>query len=251
MSPSTSRSFNSRTPRGVRLDQLPAYKSGREVSIHAPRVGCDSPPPTAPSASAKFQFTHPAWGATKNSRAPCLKMSCFNSRTPRGVRPGTRGLPFTARFCVSIHAPRVGCDSEPPPNSPRPSKVSIHAPRVGCDIQIRLRRLRHIRVSIHAPRVGCDTNSNSRNVLREMFQFTHPAWGATRLRNHILANPQRFNSRTPRGVRLIVAALQDKKLSFNSRTPRGVRPSTTRPHASAKSFQFTHPAWGATNWPLA
>ena len=34
------------------------------VSIHAPRVGCDSLPRVDPQRVRKFQFTHPVWGAT-------------------------------------------------------------------------------------------------------------------------------------------------------------------------------------------
>ena len=56
-------SFNSRTPGGVRLgandDAIALYN----VSIHAPREGCDQQDRTA-------------------TRAP----RCFNSRTPGGVR---------------------------------------------------------------------------------------------------------------------------------------------------------------------
>ena len=34
------------------------------VSIHAPRVGCDSSTVSGCVASSSFQFTHPVWGAT-------------------------------------------------------------------------------------------------------------------------------------------------------------------------------------------
>ena len=62
--PSTSRSFNSRTPRGVRRALHIRTWWLRPVSIHAPRVGCDS----------------------KRSKPSPKYARCFNSRTPRGVR---------------------------------------------------------------------------------------------------------------------------------------------------------------------
>ena len=56
---------------------------------------------------------------------------------------------------VSIHAPRVGCDSVAVHSYRGRNQVSIHAPRVGCDLLIRRECYRWY-VSIHAPRVGCD-----------------------------------------------------------------------------------------------
>ena len=39
-----------------------------------------------------------------------------------------------ARFLVSIHAPREGCDAELILEQVGVGEVSIHAPREGCDI---------------------------------------------------------------------------------------------------------------------
>ena len=59
----------------------------QEVSIHAPREGCDS-----------------ILADTYSSRG------CFNSRTPGGVRLiSVTFVPHS--LCVSIHAPREGCDT--------------------------------------------------------------------------------------------------------------------------------------------
>ena len=57
-----------------------------EISIHAPRMGCD--------------ITECAFVTVGNN---------FNPRTPYGVRP----LSLVGFFCIdyiSIHAPRMGCD---------------------------------------------------------------------------------------------------------------------------------------------
>ena len=58
------RRFNSRTPCGVR--HRGGYNSQRreEVSIHAPRVGCDRLIAILVTEEIPFQFTHPVWGAT-------------------------------------------------------------------------------------------------------------------------------------------------------------------------------------------
>ena len=59
---------------------------GAEISIHAPRAGCD---------------TRCAWSARQSSN--------FNPRTPCGVRLGVQPL-TSASSSISIHAPRAGCD---------------------------------------------------------------------------------------------------------------------------------------------
>ena len=128
-------------------------KVQKEVSIHAPRVGCDlfhglsmvichlfqsthpgwgaTEKPKRVEWAGVFQSTHPGWGATSVwSFAPCL-LTCFNPRTPGGVRHTTASL-RNAYAIVSIHAPRVGCDRVKA-KYVRTIIVSIHAPRVGCD----------------------------------------------------------------------------------------------------------------------
>ena len=148
-----------------------------EVSIHAPREGCDC----------------------------CMSTSTtdrgsFNSRTPGGVRRRA-GYTETNIKNVSIHAPREGCDLRRVRRRGRDQPVSIHAPQEGCDsftltseqaelvfqfthpgrgatrrtlVSCRSQRrfnsrtpggVRHdpqyplffrLQVSIHAPREGCD-----------------------------------------------------------------------------------------------
>ena len=151
----TSDYFNPRTPCGVRHAELakvgehfPRFQSTHPVwgatlafhrfhlalliSIHAPRVGCDAPGwadyptllnfnprtpcgvrPKHPHTHWKyslFQSTHPVWGAT---------LICV--------------IGFI-RIAISIHAPRVGCDSYIGQATWTSSYISIHAPRVGCDV---------------------------------------------------------------------------------------------------------------------
>ena len=127
------------------------------------------------------------------------------------------------RNVVSIHAPRVGCDYLLITKSGEVRIVSIHAPRVGCDIPFLCQEVVPGDVSIHAPRVGCDTKSSEKANGSEMFQFTHPVWGAT-LNHGSMGDASGFNSRTPCGVRpsmVLTASIYSR--SFNSRTPCGVR----------------------------
>ena len=88
------RNFNPRTPRGVRLRSRFALPRYAQISIHAPREGCDPgrqsarpelpyfnprtprgvrrPAPGRPySRLRRFQSTHPARGATPPRRRPC------------------------------------------------------------------------------------------------------------------------------------------------------------------------------------
>ena len=100
--------FNSRTPGGVRLVATVATANAHQVSIHAPREGCDVIKSATAYDVLKFQFTHPGRGATKSlklyplhfgfqfthpgrgaTNLPSLRewiRACFNSRTPGGVR---------------------------------------------------------------------------------------------------------------------------------------------------------------------
>ena len=125
--------FNPRTPCGVRRHKIGDRPGGnaisihaprvgcdhlvyhmvilhRTISIHAPRVGCDLLIITIPALSAGFQSTHPVWGATSIPRTRPQIWRNFNPRTPCGVRLVTM---YYKDDCIdiSIHAPRVGCDS--------------------------------------------------------------------------------------------------------------------------------------------
>ena len=234
------------------------------ISIHAPRVGCDPRSgklrgfvfyfnPRTPCgvrrlsqflrlACRKFQSTHPVWGATR-------KCGC---QPPSAM--------------ISIHAPRVGCDSTPVCWSIS-KMISIHAPRVGCDaVAIDTDGLDAI--SIHAPRVGCDlpdtvispvsvyfnprtpcgvrrcTSLPNCDDLR--FQSTHPVWGATTDLISSTIRPSYFNPRTPCGVRRLFRFISPEMLNFNPRTPCGVRLYSSDSCIYRRKFQSTHPVWGAT-----
>jgi len=213
--------FNSRAPRGA-----------RRVS------GVRCPP------SSWFQFTRPAWGATVvpapvrytwvcfNSRAPrgarrhqrpikCSRV-CFNSRAPRGARPRPLRQRSVISF-VSIHAPRVGRDRAPDDPQALARRVSIHAPRVGRDAGYAPRAC-VMEVSIHAPRVGRDIVYSLHR--RCMGVSIHaPRVGRDRSAPLYLFSSDFVSIHAPRVGRDLV--LVD--------APR-----------AGSGFQFTRPAWGAT-----
>ena len=81
------RKFQSTLPVWGATHQQSQKTQGRNISIHAPRVGSDLSDISANSGTGKFQSTLPVWGATL----------CFSMRTIVGG--------------ISIHAPRVGSDA--------------------------------------------------------------------------------------------------------------------------------------------
>ncbi len=175
-------------------------KAGIKISIHAPRVGCDSMRliihgtlgvdfnPRTPGGvrhssirqiqpiTHQFQSTHPGWGAT---RAKKLHQGIIK---------------------ISIHAPRVGCDKiNVPPKSKEPKFQSTH-PGWGATFRRPVRpALPHI--SIHAPRVGCDRRIVKRCIHSRDFNPRTPG-GVRRMCRRSLCVPSYFNPRTPGGVRL-------------------------------------------------
>ena len=216
--------------------------STRAVSIHAPREGCDLEEVDKHRENLKFQFTHPGRGATR-----------YWSH-------------FCDRYKVSIHAPREGCDMARDSRRCRRS-VSIHAPREGCDRGDHTELPRGKGVSIHAPREGCDDDSqtqqlqqcsfNSRtpggvrpHVLNdtppvELFQFTHPGRGATRVYAYADQGERMFQFTHPgRGATTSSRVHHLAHQSFNSRTPGGVRRCSALSNCYTKSVSIHAPREG-------
>ena len=126
----------------------------RYVSIHAPREGCDLFRLLLVKFRPMFQFTHPGRGATCEDFVPSSCNSCFNSRTPGGVRRLASPSSLVISK-VSIHAPREGCDIPTDRLEAFKSEFQFTHPGRGAT------RLSSIAstasaVSIHAPREGCD-----------------------------------------------------------------------------------------------
>ena len=149
------RSFNSRTPGGVRLPCLVRELNPGEFQFTHPGRGATKRA-TTQVVKVRFQFTHPGRGATP------LEVQLMQANAEfQFTHPG-RGATFVLVLSVpasvvSIHAPREGCDCFAP--VPKlGNNVSIHAPREGCDRCIVPVCYIIAVVSIHAPREGCDTS---------------------------------------------------------------------------------------------
>ncbi len=127
-------------------------ETGRQISIHAPRVRCDLLLPL-PILIFVFQSTHLVWGAT------LLQRRYFNISY------------------ISIHAPRVRCDVIVRVREAR-RWISIHAPRVRCDSAYLPKEADFIIFqSTHLVWGATAISGGYSNINR--FQSTHLVWGAT------------------------------------------------------------------------
>ena len=164
------------------------------ISIHAPRVGSDYPPPPSnrpcgyfnPRSpcgerlarslgyrrSYAFQSTLPVWGATVGAALTSCIVA-FQSTLP--VWGATVILLFDSHLRRNFN-PRSPCGE-------RPGRAD------------RITRSRAI--SIHAPRVGSDTTSPNSSSSSMVFQSTLPVWGATRCRPR-RGRPSRISIHAPR-----------------------------------------------------
>ena len=80
-------------------------------------------------------------------------------------------------------------------------------------------------ISIHAPIVGCDSKYILDLIRDDIFQSTHPSWGATYKIVGSFFKEKNFNPRTHRGVRRPPCFWWCSSICyFNPRTHRGVRP---------------------------
>ena len=217
--------FNPRTPRGVRLAPHAGGGAAILISIHAPREGCDTINQLRMAFQIQFQSTHPARGATSNDkrleadellfqsthpargatvcrRATMDVFTCFNPRTPRGVRRTVSTLVIQLPSSFNPRTPRgvrhtISTVKEVTNmfQSTHPARgatylllhpshkvsISIHAPREGCDGSGAIVRPGSLDISIHAPREGCDVWHLADKYTQLPFQSTHPARGATAL----------------------------------------------------------------------
>ena len=175
------------------------FHPSRRISIHAPRVGCDGNTKLPILKDSLISIHAPRVGCDADMIYFPYLPAYFNPRTPCGVRQVFLEFVQVVTL-ISIHAPRVGCDAALHSGPVGVINISIHAPRVGCDIQFSGAH-QQARISIHAPRVGCDTrlkpkfrtkwNFNPRTPCgvrhmgiievdeTDIFQSTHPVWGAT------------------------------------------------------------------------
>ena len=151
-----STSFQSTHPARGATVRRPPFCFHFDISIHAPREGCDSLlvctrsacvpfQSTHPARGAtrryvctnegwRFQSTHPARGATVRGGRPGSHRKNFNPRTPRGVRLLQEQEAELEQVFQSTHPARGATHRHI--QGRQYSKISIHAPREGCDSKL-------------------------------------------------------------------------------------------------------------------
>ncbi len=212
------------------------------ISIHAPRVGSDAPPPVKWSLS-KFQSTLPVWGATHCSagrtapagisiHAPRVGSDArtamytararnFNPRSPCGERrPKIPTTPPIKRFQSTL--PVWGATAPPSPLF----WMFLHFnPRSPCGERLSRRPpgWRETGISIHAPRVGSDPAPLWRRGYK-LISIHAPRVGSDR-RSGASANPaSQFQSTLPVwGATEQSPTLAAAPSDFNPRSPCGER----------------------------
>ena len=197
----TPHSFNSRTPCGVRPVCRQAVRNALEVSIHAPRVGCDRWTPRYKPSTTLFQFTHPVWGATRQvtddpllasvsihaPRVGCdcplrrvMRLAwCFNSRTPCGVRLRLHDGVDGGLWCIAKLIPSIWCDYVCMTEWMAGESFNSRTP---CGVRPRWRVYGRCPMCFNS-RTPCGVRPVRRcwSSFFSWFQFTHPVWGATPL----------------------------------------------------------------------
>ena len=152
------------------------FQQSFQISIHAPRVGCD------------VKSFHGIIRSIISIHAP--RVGCdgiFDTQT--------RWSP------ISIHAPRVGCDADIRQRMGGRVRFQSTHPVWGATALDPVPTVVSKQISIHAPRVGCDLVLPFVLIFKRLFQSTHPVWGATRLGPVLRYSGRDFNPRTPCGVR--------------------------------------------------
>ena len=167
--------FNPRAPCGARREVCVVLLRELRISIHAPRVGRDCGYGRQTVRYVIFQSTRPVWGATNLSFSQMSSM-LFQSTRPVWGATVTAGIRFTANS-ISIHAPRVGRDSD----CHRPQRLRMHFnPRAPCGARQKIWEYPQAERYFN-PRAPCGARPYRRSLsIRGLsFQSTRPVWGAT------------------------------------------------------------------------
>ena len=195
-----------------------------DISIHAPRAGCDCATVLVQNKLPEFQSTHPVRGATTYNR-----------------------LDSQHKY-ISIHAPRAGCD-QLHSHQHLKETISIHAPRAGCDSLAHFCDVKLTRFQSTHPVRGATFSASTGPFRSGNFNPRTPC-GVRPADDKSATFRHYFNPRTPCGVRQrrhIRAAHLD---IFQSTHPvRGATSGCGGKHQRLPIFQSTHPVRGATAIP--
>ena len=213
------------------------------VSIHALLAECDSRYLLTALRHDLFQSTHSLRSATIHIYLRMYNKSCFNPRTPCGVRQKSKILLQFCKMFQSTHSLRSATAVEEAVAALL--KVSIHALLAECD---KRRPLLIAEKYSFNPRTPCGVRRppiGLYNSLR-LFQSTHSLRSAT-----CLAEPP--IQRLMVSIHALLAECDDQMSSsldfsesFNPRTPCGVRLAYGNSSAGLCMFQSTHSLRSAT-----
>ena len=150
-----------------------------DVSIHAPREGCDPRPARPPSSLLKFQFTHPVRGAT-NTSSSLRPDGRFQFTHP--VRGATVVLTSSAtgQLKFQFTHPVRGATQLAACVSRRCSKFQFTHPVRGATSSEE-EAPSHLEFQFTHPVRGATANRQNERIMQQQFQFTHPVRGATAL----------------------------------------------------------------------
>ena len=144
--------------------------------------------------SSIFQSTLPVWGATRDERLDAAVVRDFNPRSPCGERQ-RRACVFHAVSIISIHAPRVGSDSNPTAMTAERAEFQSTLPVWGA------------------------TFMPATSAAAALFQSTLPVWGAT-IRSVFNRVVSAISIHAPRVGSDIAFALNCKRLLISIHAPR-------------------------------
>ena len=238
-----------------------------QVSIHAPREGCDSALKTNDYDTRSFNSRTPGGVRLDTNSHSMGIIACFNSRTPGGVRQYLFEMTIHQGTFQFTHPGRGATRADG--LIPDEVKFQFTHPGRGATRAQPLNTAAFVSFNSRTPG-GVRPKATFLRGLSLTFQFTHPGRGATKyLGREVTANCG-FNSRTPGGVRPLLTYHLYYKVSVSIHAPRegcdyiawGVDNSSlfVSIHApregcdvtmysiilSTIRFQFTHPGRGAT-----
>ena len=206
------------------------------ISIHAPREGCDGSSPGRATAPPTISIHAPREGCDTGRPMAGASSRLFQSTHPaRGATLTAAATSSTGSSFQSTH-PARGATTQYPKIARRKFYFNPRTPR-GVRLLIGVYSLGLRSISIHAPREGCDVSWYTTNSLKHQFQSTHPARGATLSSPHRPFSHRDFNPRTPRGVRPVCRSIWEvgKKISIHA--PReGCDPCPTVPFMRRSYF---------------
>ena len=164
----------------MRPIQATINKLDPKISIHAPIVGCDHFFDTFYIATIIISIHAPIVGCDNNHVVDGTLWYLFQSTHPSWGATLTP-LFLMPKVLISIHAPIVGCDVIP---SDKSRIITYFNPRTHRGVR--------------------PADSAEPKSIAELFQSTHPSWGATVYDVTLIDDPMDFNPRTHRGVRHII-----------------------------------------------